>query len=193
MEDKFEKKFKAYLPFIIIIAIVYLFLPCILVFTGQDKNPTFLTEIIYIGIFPLTALLCSLIYSYKNKNEFFMALIAPIIYIPSMFLYGNARDNVVTSLIYLVSYFICGFLGLILGDILRGDDKRQKQKDNRTGYQSKRKTASHVSRKAREEQNDAKERNRSINESDYSYGDNSTTAEDIDQILREIHDRQSRQ
>ena len=197
MEDSFEKKVKAYLPYVIVIAVVYLFLPAILVFTGQDQHPTFLTEIIYIGVFPLTALICSLIFTVKHKNEFFMALIAPIMYIPSMFLYGNIRDNVVTTLIYLVSYFICGFLGIVLGDILKGKGKNKNNaktqtEDRSSIYQKKRQTASHVSRRAREE-HVRQDRYASLGSEKYDDSDPSTTAEDIDEILREIHDRQSRQ
>lgn len=128
MDDKFEKKLKEFLPYIIIIGVVYLFAPAILVST---KSTGMLNQIIYIGLFPLTALLCNVYYSYKKANDFFLSLVAPIIYIPSMLLYGNLRDSVLNSLIYLVSYFICGYIGLSLGEILKGSDSKKNSKDVR--------------------------------------------------------------
>ena len=128
MDDKFEKKLKEFLPYIIIIGVVYLFAPAILVST---KSTGLLNQIIYIGLFPLTALLCNVYYSYKKANDFFLSLVAPIIYIPSMLLYGNIRDSVLNSLIYLVSYFICGYIGLSLGEILKGSDSKKNSKDVR--------------------------------------------------------------
>lgn len=128
MDDKFEKKLKEFLPYIIIIGVVYLFAPAILVST---KSTGLLNQIIYIGLFPLTALLCNVYYSYKKANDFFLSLVAPIIYIPSMLLYGNLRDSVLNSLIYLVSYFICGYIGLSLGEILKGSDSKKNSKDVR--------------------------------------------------------------
>ena len=53
MEAKFEKKLKAFLPYIIIIGIVYLIAPALL-FTGS----TFVTYLVLIGILPLTAGAC---------------------------------------------------------------------------------------------------------------------------------------
>lgn len=199
MEDGFEKKAKVYLPYVIIIAVVYLFLPSILVFTGLDQKQTALTEIIYIGIFPLTALLCNTVFCMKYKNEFFMSLVAPIMYIPSAFLYGNFRANVLTTLIYLASYFVCGYLGLIIGDLLKGrtkeegEDKNKKSSKSRgNSYRRQNKTASHVSRRAREEQNIRTENKISEKEEQYDFNESTSTEDDIDAILKEIHERQNR-
>lgn len=128
MDDKFEKKLKEFLPYIIIIGVVYLFAPAILVFT---KSTGLLNQLIYIGLLPLTALLCNLYYSFKKTSDFFLSLVAPIIYIPSMLLYGNIRDSVLNSLIYLVSYFICGYIGLTLGEMLRGSANKDNKGDVR--------------------------------------------------------------
>lgn len=128
MDDKFEKKLKEFLPYIIIIGVVYLFAPALLVFTDSTGM---LNQIIYIGLFPLTALLCNIHYSYKKANDFTLSLVAPIIYIPSMLLYGNIRDSVLNSLIYLVSYFICGYIGLTLGEIIKGSDSKKNKNERR--------------------------------------------------------------
>lgn len=126
MDDKFEKKLKEFLPYIIIIGVVYLFAPALLVFT---KSTGLLNQIVYLGLFPLTALLCNLYYSYKKTSDFALSLVAPIIYIPSMLLYGNIRDSLLNSLIYLVSYFICGYIGLTLGEMIKGSNSKNKKSD----------------------------------------------------------------
>lgn len=126
MDDKFEKKLKEFLPYIIIIGVVYLFAPALLVFT---KSTGLLNQIVYLGLFPLTALLCNLYYSYKKTSDFALSLVAPIIYIPSMLLYGNIRDSLLNSLIYLVSYFICGYIGLTLGEMIKGSNSESKKSD----------------------------------------------------------------
>ena len=128
MDDKFEKKLKEFLPYIIIIGVVYLFAPALLVFT---KSTGLLNQIVYLGLFPLTALLCNLYYSYKKTSDFALSLVAPIIYIPSMLLYGNIRDSLLNSLIYLVSYFICGYIGLTLGEMIKGSNSKSKNSDVR--------------------------------------------------------------
>ena len=126
MDDKFEKKLKEFLPYIIIIGVVYLFAPALLVFT---KSTGLLNQIVYLGLFPLAALLCNLYYSYKKTSDFALSLVAPIIYIPSMLLYGNIRDSLLNSLIYLVSYFICGYIGLTLGEMIKGSNSKNKKSD----------------------------------------------------------------
>ncbi len=126
MDDKFEKKLKEFLPYIIIIGVVYLFAPALLVFT---KSTGLLNQVVYLGLFPLTALLCNLYYSFKKTSDFALSLVAPIIYIPSMLLYGNIRDSLLNSLIYLVSYFICGYIGLTLGEMIKGSNSKSKKSD----------------------------------------------------------------
>lgn len=189
MDDKLEKKLKDYLPYLIVLAVIFLLLPCLVVFTGKNGESSFLNDVIFIGVFPLSALVSCVIYSYKNKNEFAMSLIAPILFIPTMFIYGIFKSNPLVSIIYLVAYFLCGFLGLMIGDYLKngkGTDERKKEDDN---LRPRRHTASHVSRRAREEQQQMIEVEEPINEEDYSFGDESTTDDDIDEILREIRSR----
>lgn len=209
MDDKFEKKLKEFLPYIIIIGVVYLFAPAILVFS-KSTGP--LNQIIYIGVFPLTALLCNIYYSCKKTNDFFLSLVAPIIYIPSMLLYGNIRDSVLNSLIYLVSYFICGYIGLTLGEMIKGSDSKKSKSERR------RRVPTVVDTTTAKENDDIYvednyseynaveeiELPKSFEQvDDYSYGNNdsyepqdnsyeskgSYTEDDIDAILAELHNR----
>ena len=110
MEAKFEKKLKAFLPYIIIIGIVYLIVPALL-FVGSD----FVSYLVLIGILPLTAAGCCAYYSMKKENDFWLCLVAPIFFIPAMFLYPIFRSGALIALIYLVSYLLCGYLGLTIG------------------------------------------------------------------------------
>jgi len=132
MEDMLEKKLKSFLPYIVVIGAVYLFVPAILVFASSAGM---LNQIIYIGILPVTALLSCMVYAYKKTNDFYLSLVAPLFYIPSMFIYGNFRDSWLNSLIFLVSYFICGYIGLTLGDMIKG-----KSEDNEDGSNDNKKS-----------------------------------------------------
>ena len=128
MEDIFEKKIKSFLPYIIIIGAAYLFGPAILMLTG---NKVLLNQIFYIGLFPLTALLCCLHYSYKKEMDFFISLVAPIFFIPSMFIYGLFMLQPLNSIIFLVCYFICSYLGLVIGDMIKGRNGAEEKADKK--------------------------------------------------------------
>lgn len=119
MEDIFEKKIKAFLPYIIIIGIVYLVSPTILVFTRDTLAYRTLVSLFYICLFPLTALLCNVFYAIKKNNDIVLAFVAPALYLPSMFIYGNFKESWLNCIIFLVSYFLCGYIGLTLGDMLK--------------------------------------------------------------------------
>lgn len=189
MDDKFEKKLKEFLPYIIIIGVVYLFFPAILVFT---KSTGILNQIIYIGVFPLTAFGCNLYYGYKKKNDILMSLVAPLIYIPSMLLYGNLRDSVLNSIIFLVSYLLCGYIGLTVGEIMRGDSKTEKKQRPVT---KKRVPTVVDTSSAKEEESFVIDEielpqkfEETVKEESYDYQPD-YTEDDIDAILRELHSR----
>lgn len=196
MDDKFEKKLKEFLPYIIIIGVVYLFLPAILVFT---KSQGVLNQIVYIGVFPLTAFLCSLHYGYKKTNDLLLSLVAPVIYIPSMLLYGNLRDSVLNSIIFLVSYFICGYIGLTVGEMIKSS------KDKKNGNTTRRRAVPTVVNtvNAYDEEDELSFDNIELpqkfdeevesvqyeeNESMFEPAD-SYTEDDVDAILAELHNR----
>ncbi len=124
MDDKLEKKLKELLPYIIIEAIIFFLMP---LFMGHSEGAV--TYIIEVGVFPLTALGCGLFYKYKMKrSDLYVCIIAPVFYAVTALLYGMWRASAITVLIYMVSYFVCGYLGLLLGDILlkkKGKDAPQ--------------------------------------------------------------------
>ena len=81
MESKIEKKLKAFLPYIIIIGVVFLLLPALLLL----RIP-FITYLVLIGILPLTAGCCCAHYAINKESDFWLCLVAPIFFIPSIFL-----------------------------------------------------------------------------------------------------------
>ncbi len=219
MEAKFEKKLKAFLPYIIIIGIVYLIVPALL-FVGSD----FVSYLVLIGILPLTAAGCCAYYSMKKENDFWLCLVAPIFFIPAMFLYPIFRSGALIALIYLVSYLLCGYLGLTIGDILAGNKGRsrkakadsdeiigmedetrtparrpaRKPAERRAPHRAERRTDEDeaparrsASSAARAERVDLDSPDAFTAEDPYADEslDASTTSDDIDAILNEIHQR----
>lgn len=200
MEDKLEKKLKAFLPYIIIIGAVYLFLPVLLVIF--DRNNTYLGwhSLMFIGVFSLTALGCCFHYSYKKENDLMLSLVAPIFFLPSALLYGLFRDSVINTLIYLAAYFVCGYLGLLLGDMF--SDKQSKAKETQREEREpaprrpSRRTPSRrpapSSRPRRVEvEKDAPRHFLTEDPYEDKSLDTSTTDDDIDAILNEIHSRRN--
>lgn len=195
MEDMLEKKLKSFLPYIIVIGAVYLFVPAILVFASSAGM---LNQIIYIGVLPVTALLSCMVYGYKKNNDFYLSLVAPLFYIPSMFIYGNFRDSWLNSLIFLVSYFICGYIGLTLGDMIKG--KPVANEDSSTD--NKKRVPKRIDTKKIEEISNSSympeeiELPKKFEEDILAVVDELTaneepvtTEEDIDAILNELHNR----
>lgn len=179
MDDKFEKKLKAFLPYIIVIGVVFLFVPALMLVRSQAIN-----YIILIGLLPLTALGCCAHYSIKKENDLLISLVAPLFFLIAALLYGMFRDSVVNTIIYLVAYFLCGYLGLMVGDIVT----------NRSGGKQKSKPSPDPSRPRPKRVAVEKEHPRHFKTEDPYQDeslDTSTTSEDIDAILSEIHTRRS--
>ena len=205
------------LPYIIVIGLVYLIMPALLLFKS-----TALSYLVLIGLLPLTALLCCAHYAMRLKNEFLMCLIAPILFFPAMFLYGIVLSDPLRAIIYLIAYFLCGYLGLTIGEIL-ASRKSAEPKNTRPASRPsrpaerrpevpavRRTTPERVTVPAEQERRvsvprpaarprpdrvaveaaEAPQRRVSDLYDDHSL-DTSTTEDDIDAILRELHQRRS--
>ena len=182
MDDKLEKQLKELLPYIIICGVIFLLLP---LFMGTRESAA--TYIIQIGAFPLTALGCGAVYKYKKKrNNIFLCLIAPIFYALSALLYGMWRASWYTVLIYLAGYFICTYLGLLLGELIP-------LKKKTVSVRSLVKKPSHRPHRVNiEEEAKPDESFRTEDpDSDLSL-DASTTDDDIEAILNNIHSRNTK-
>lgn len=117
---------KKYVPYAVIVFVVYMLLPLIFIPAAMQK----FSPVAYDCIFPLTAIGCAAHYCSKHGLDFLFALIAPIIYLPSMLIYngGFSSGTLSTNLILLVVYLVSGIFGLFLGDLAFGDKRRQKEK-----------------------------------------------------------------
>ena len=117
---------KKYVPYAVIILLVNMLLPLVFIPGAMQK----FSPVAYDFVFPITAIGCSAHYCSKHGLDFLFALIAPIIYLPSMLIYngGFSSSTLSTNLILLVVYLVAGIFGLFLGDLAFGDKRRQKEK-----------------------------------------------------------------
>lgn len=108
-----SKMIKKYIPYAVIILAVYMLCPLFFVFTGDAYQAY--TPIIYDVVFPVVAIVCSVIYARSYGIDFFFSLVAPIIYIPSMIIYNGLSVN---NIIFVAIYLVSSIFGLFLGDML---------------------------------------------------------------------------
>ena len=99
---------KKYVPYAVIILLVYMLLPLVFIPGAMQK----FSPVAYDCVFPITAIGCSAHYCSKHGLDFLFALIAPIIYLPSMLIYngGFSSSTLSTNLILLVVYLVAGIL-----------------------------------------------------------------------------------
>ena len=177
MEDRFEKMLKELLPYIIIEAIIFFLMP---LFMGHSEGAA--TYIIQVGVFPLTAIGCCLFYKLKSKkSQIYICIIAPLFYAIAALLYGMWRDSAVNVLVYMASYFVCGYLGLLLGDVLRKKTR---------GKMPEKKPTPPKRVNVKEEEPVAEDFTAEDPDEDVSL-DTSTTDDDIKAMLDAIHNRKS--
>lgn len=179
MEDKIEIKLKELLPYIIIEGALFLLLPLLM---GTKTNAV--TYVIQLGAFPLISLGCGFHYTFrKHKKDIILCFIAPVFYAISALLYGMWRASWITVLIYIAAYFICGFLGMALCDII----KPRSKSDTVEAPKRKSKRPERVDVKKYDEPRPADFKAQDP-DSDVSL-DTSTTDDDIEAILSAIHNR----
>ncbi|HCA05189.1 MAG TPA: hypothetical protein DEO32_04750 [Ruminococcaceae bacterium] len=115
---------KKYLPYAAVILVVFLIVP--LFFTGKDKGG--FTPVLYYFIFLITTVACATVFSAKNGLDFLFALIAPIAFLFTMFIYLGGFS--LFSVILLVLYLVAGVFGLFLGDLVFGEERHKKEKQD---------------------------------------------------------------
>lgn len=182
MNDNIEKKLKELLPYIIITGLLFLLLP---LFMSNKEGAA--TYIIQLGAFPLTAAGCSFHYALTKKaHSLPLCFIAPAFYALTALLYGMWRESWYTVLIYIFAYFLCGYLGQMLCDLLT-----RKKKNGSAEKPSHPRKAFHRPRKVNVEKNEEPVQAEFKAEdpaADDSL-DTATTGDDIDAILEAIHNR----
>lgn len=115
---------KKYLPYAVVIFAVYMIVP--LFFMGDMSQ---FYAIPYYFIFLLTQIGCAVLFSTKHGLDFLFALIAPICFLPSMFIYNGGFGNP-TNIILLIVYLVAGIFGLFLGDLVFGEERHRKEKQD---------------------------------------------------------------
>ena len=113
---------KRYLGFGIVIAFIYLVMPIFV----QGENYRY-DAIEYQFVFPATALLSGLAFSWKRGVDFTFPLIAPIIYIASVLIYSHYYHWA----IYVFIYLIVGMLGCFIGDMVYKNNLEEKERKQR--------------------------------------------------------------
>ena len=181
MDDKLARKLQQLLPYIIITGLIFLLLPLFMI--GAKESAA--TYIIQIGVFPLTALGCGMHYRVrKGGRDISVCFPAMFFYALAALFYGMWSDSWITVAIYLVGYFICGYLGVMLGDIVKKDKKAPAtpKPEQRSGHRRPQRV------NIKEEPAAAKDFVAEDPDLDMSL-DTSTTSDDIEAILNEIHSR----
>lgn len=167
---------KKYIPFAVIILLIYMLAPLIVVLTGGTDSPLqSYTPVIYDVLFPLTAVVCSLLYARKNGIDFFFSLVAPVIYIPSMIIYNGISMN---NIIFVAIYLVASIFGLFVGDMFFSRKNKNSQEDDDDNEDDL--------------EIDETYENKSENEKDYDLSNFETKSEtpsddEIDKILNDLH------
>ncbi len=120
-----KKLAKRYLPFALITAAIYLIMPVF--FQGENYR---YDAVEYQFLFPATALVSGLVYSWRHGVDFTFPLIAPIIYIGSVLIYSHFYHWI----IYVFIYLIVGMLGCFIGDMVYKsniEEERAREREQR--------------------------------------------------------------
>ena len=182
--DNTKKRFFDLLPYIIIEGVIFLLLP---LFMGAKAGA--LTYIIELGAFPLTAIGCAVHFAlFKKKRDILICVIAPVFYAISALIYGMWRDSWFTVLIYLIAYLVCGYLGLMLSDLLRPKNKKEQPEESKPIRRAAVKRPQRVNVEKHEEPAETFKPEDPAQDNSL---DTSTTDDDIEAILAAIHSRRS--
>lgn len=115
------KLVKRYAVYAIIIAMIYFVMP----FFFQGENQKF-DAIEYQFVFPATALISGLVFSWRKGLDFTFPLIAPIIYMASAIAHSHEYHLV----IYVFIYLILSMLGCFIGDMVYRNNGQSDSKNN---------------------------------------------------------------
>ena len=179
MEDKLKNKLKTLLPYIIINAIIFLLLP--LLMGNKTGVATYLIQVV---VFPLTAVGCSIHYKrFKKETDVYICFVAPLFYAVTALIYGMWSVSWYTVLIYIAAYFLSGYLGLLLCDMMKTDRKKGSDRSASKRF-SQRPSRVNVKEDAKDKQNFAAE-----DPSEDMSLDVSTTDDDIEEIFNRIHNK----
>jgi K+-sensing histidine kinase KdpD len=117
------------MPYAVVTFAIYIIVP--LLFNNEALGKFVGVELYF--IFPLTAIVSAAIYSAKYGLDFLFSLIAPILFLPTMFIFcgGFAGQYALHNILLIVIYLVAAMFGLFVGDIAFGDKRRQREKEER--------------------------------------------------------------
>ncbi|MDP4120072.1 MAG: hypothetical protein Q8876_03335 [Bacillota bacterium] len=114
-----KKSIKKFLPYTIIYICAFYVLPFLEIQTF-GSSATKDTVSIFLGLFviPTACIIMGIIYGNKYGFDWFFVPIAPVIYLPSCFLFYDSRD-LFSALSYIFIYAFTGIVGLGISDMIR--------------------------------------------------------------------------
>lgn len=186
---------KKYIPYATVIFAIFFIVP--LIFISDVMQPFF--GVAYYVIFPFVSAACATVYCSKHGMDFLFALIAPVVYIPSMFIYNGGFS--VTNVILIVTYLFAGILGLFLGDIVLGDKRHALEEQEKAEAEEMMLEAKRRDDKRREEMMKKEADTTDTNDDDFNYDKYMSdidktpvlsTEDEIDAILGEFGSSNSR-
>ena len=177
-----KESIKKYIPYATVIFAIYLIVPVLFRSPSTEGYAT----IAWYFIFPVTAIVSSAIYCVKYGLDFLFALIAPIAYLPPMFIfYGGFQSKyLLFNLLLIFGYLFSGIFGLFIGDLAFGDKRRKRESEEKAEaeemmLQAKRRDEM-VREKMLKEQNDIFSNSSSRARVHHQVQDTRKTDEDID-------------
>ena len=116
------EKFKAFVPYIIIMAIAYYIVPFIPnIFTSVKES--FGLNLLVSLIIPLACLILAFVFGIKNGMSFVYIFIMLILYIPQV-VYYKSTSVAIVGFIYIIFTFIGMYTGANLGKTIKSRGKK---------------------------------------------------------------------
>ncbi|MCD8026675.1 MAG: hypothetical protein LUF33_07055 [Clostridiales bacterium] len=187
-----ENVIKKYLPYAVIILAVYMIVPLIFIPEALEN----FSAVAYYFVFPATAIVCAAVYSAKYGLDFLFTLIAPVIYLLSMFVYNGGFTT--TNVILTAAYLVSGIFGLFIGDIAFGDKRREQEKKEKAEAEEMLLQANRrdkIEKERRELRAESRSKNNNSEDYDFDYDKYTSdidkpqvksTEDEIDDILSEF-------
>ncbi len=116
------EKFKAFVPYIIIMAVAYYIVPFIPTVFPSVKE-SFGISLLVSLIIPLSCLISAFVFGLKNGMSFVYVFIMLILYVPQV-IYYKSPSVAIVGFIYLIFSFIGMYTGANLGRTIKSRGKK---------------------------------------------------------------------
>lgn len=122
-----KKLIRRYVFYAFVVALIYMVTP--LFFQGDYQKLDFLE---YRFLFPATALVSGMIFSWKKGLDFTFPLFPPIIYIVSSLVHSHEYNRFIYTFVYL----ILAMLGCFIGDMVYRSESGKKHPSRREEFEN---------------------------------------------------------